>query len=104
MGGWGPDYDDPMSDLDLWTSANGNNHTGYASKEYDALIESTKFESDPAAREQLFVRAELMLAEDMPFIPIYWRHEDYVVSEKVSGGLIRLPFQYYNLIYTTLAN
>lgn len=103
MGGWGPDYDDPMSDLDLWTSANGNNHTGYASEEYDALIESTKAESDPAAREQLFVQAELMLAEDMPFIPIYWRHEDYVVSEKVADGLIRLPFQYYNLIYTTLA-
>ena len=103
MGGWGPDYDDPMSDLDLWTSANGNNHTGYASEEYDALIESTKTESDPAAREQLFVQAEMMLAEDMPFIPIYWRHEDYVVSEKVTGGLIRKPFQYYNLIYTTLA-
>ena len=103
-GGWGPDYDDPMTDLDLWTSANGNNHTGYASEEYDALIESTKSESDPAAREQLFIEAEMMLAEDMPIIPVYWRHEDYVVSEKITGGLLRLPFQYYNLIYTTLAD
>ena len=104
FGGWGPDYDDPMTDLDLWTSANGNNHTGYASEEYDALIESTKSESDPAAREQLFIEAEMMLAEDMPIIPVYWRHEDYVVSEKITGGLLRLPFQYYNLIYTTLAD
>ena len=104
FGGWGPDYDDPMTDLDLWTSANGNNHTGYASEEYDALIESTKSESDPEAREQLFIQAEMMLAEDMPIIPVYWRHEDYVVSEKITGGLLRLPFQYYNLIYTTLAD
>lgn len=104
FGGWGPDYDDPMTDLDLWTSANGNNHTGYASEEYDALIESTKTESDPEAREQLFIEAEMMLAEDMPIIPVYWRHEDYVVSEKITGGLLRLPFQYYNLIYTTLAD
>lgn len=102
MGGWGPDYDDPMSDFDLWTSTNGNNHTGYASEEYDALIESTKSESDPVAREQLFVQAEMMLAEDMPFIPVYWRHEDYVVSEKIADNFVRLPFQYYNLIYTTL--
>lgn len=36
----GPDYNDPMTDLDLMVSTNGNNHTGYASEEYDALIES----------------------------------------------------------------
>ena len=55
------------------------------------------------AREQLFVKAELLLAEDMPIIPIYWRHEDYVVSEKMAEGYARLPFQSYNLIYTKLA-
>ena len=44
MGGWGPDYNDPMTDLELFTTTNGNNHTGYANPEYDALIESTKTE------------------------------------------------------------
>lgn len=38
-----------MTDLDLMVSTNGNNHTGYASEEYDALIESTKTERDAAA-------------------------------------------------------
>lgn len=65
FGGWGPDYNDPMTDLDLMVSTNGNNHTGYASEEYDALIESTKTERDAAAREQIFVQAEMKLAEDM---------------------------------------
>lgn len=102
-GGWGPDYNDPMTDLDLWQTDNGNNHTGYSSAAYDELIEKARVETDMVAREQLFVQAELLLAEDMPIIPIYWRHEDYVVSEKMAEGYARLPFQSYNLIYTKLA-
>ena len=102
-GGWGPDYNDPMTDLELWTTTNSNNHTGYASEVYDGLIEQTKTETDPVAREQIFVKAELQLAEDMPIIPTYWRAEEYLASEKIASGALRLPFQYYNLIYTTLA-
>ena len=104
FGGWGPDYNDPMTDLDLMVSTNGNNHTGYASEEYDALIESTKTERDAAAREQIFVQAEMKLAEEMPVIPVYWRHEDYAVSEKLVEGYARKPFQAYNFIYTKLAD
>lgn len=102
-GGWGPDYNDPMTDLELWTTTNGNNHTGYSSAAYDELIEKAKVELDPVAREQLFVEAEKMIAEELPIIPMYWRHEDYVVSEKMAEGYARLPFQAYNLIYTKLA-
>ena len=102
VGGWGPDYNDPMTDLDLMLSTNGNNHTGYNNPDYDALIESTKTELDPVAREKIFIQCEYKIAEDLPVIPIYWRHEDYVASEKMSGGYLRLPFQAYNLIYTTL--
>ena len=103
-GGWGPDYNDPMTDLELWTTNNSNNHTGYASEAFDALIDSTKTETDPVAREKLFVQAEQLLAEDMPIIPNYWRAEEYLASEKIATGALRLPFQYYNLIYTTLAD
>ena len=103
-GGWGPDYNDPMTDLDLWTTTNGNNHTGYSSKKYDALIELAKVETDMVEREQIFVKCEKLIAEDMPIIPIYWRHEDYVVSEKMAEGYARLPLQSYNLIYTKLAD
>ena len=102
MGGWGPDYNDPMTDLDLWMSENGNNHTGYANPAYDALIESTKSETDAVAREKLFIQAEEMIAEDMFVIPVYWRYEDYVASEKVASGFVRKAFQGYFLAYTTL--
>ena len=102
MGGWGPDYNDPMTDLDLWMSENGNNHTGYANPAYDALIESTKSETDAVAREKLFIQAEEMIAEDMFVIPVYWRYEDYVASEKIASGFVRKAFQGYFLAYTTL--
>ena len=58
VGGWGPDYNDPMTDLDLMLSGNGNNHTGYSNPDYDALIESTKTELDPVAREKIFIQCE----------------------------------------------
>lgn len=104
IGGWGPDYNDPMTDLEIWTSSNGNNHTGYANDEYDALIESTKTETDPAAREKIFVQCEMKIKEDLPIVPIYWRHEDYVASEKMEGGYIKKVFQKDNLIYTKMAD
>jgi oligopeptide transport system substrate-binding protein len=103
MGGWGPDYNDPMTDLELFTTTNGNNHTAYSNAEYDALIEATKTELDPIKREQMFVDAEFILQRDLPIIPVYWRYEDYAASEKLVEGFARKPFQALNLIYTKLA-
>ena len=104
MGGWGPDYNDPMTDLELFTTTNGNNHTGYSNPEYDALIAQCAVETDMTAREQLFVKAEFILLEDQPIIPVYWRYEDYAASEKLISGFARKPFQALNLIYTKLAD
>ncbi len=104
MGGWGPDYNDPLTDLELFTTTNGNNHTGYSNEEYDALIESTKTELDAAKREQLFVDAEFLIQRDLPIIPVYWRYDDYAVSEKMVDGFARKPFQALHLIYTNLAD
>ena len=103
FGGWGPDYNDPKTDLELFYSTNGNNHTGYNNPEYDALIDATDAELDATAREQLFIQAEQMVQRDLPVIPIYWKVDSYVVSEKMASGFSRLPFQAYNLIYTKLA-
>jgi len=103
MTGWGPDYDDPMTDLEIIETGNGNNHSGYSSAEYDGLLAATRVELDMEKREELFIKCEMLIAQDLPIIPVYWRHEDYLVSEKITGGFARMPFQYYNLIYTTLA-
>ena len=102
-GGWGPDYNDPMTDLDLFETGAGNNYTGYSNPEYDALLAAARAELDPTAREQIFVEMEKIVAEDMIVIPEYWAYDDYAVSEKIASGFARLPFQAINFIYTKLA-
>lgn len=59
--------------------------TGYASKEYDELIERIYSEADPAERASLLHDAEKMLLEDMPVCPIVFLQNAYVASGILSG-------------------
>lgn len=76
VSGWGPDFQDPISFLDLFVTDGTNNLMSYSNPEYDALIESSKDELalDPAARYDAFAKAEKILIEDDAAIaPIYQR-------------------------------
>ncbi|GAK39680.1 peptide ABC transporter substrate-binding protein [Paenibacillus urinalis] len=71
--GWSADYNDPMTFMDMWTTGNGNNDSGYANPEYDALIKQAAVEQDTAKRNDLFAQAEKMLVEeDMVIAPLYY--------------------------------
>lgn len=81
--GWGADYDDPMTFVDLFTSYSGNNDTGWSSPEYDELIAKANAEQDPAKRMAYIQQAESILIDEMVILPIYyytavWMHKDYV--------------------------
>ncbi|MGH7975847.1 MAG: peptide ABC transporter substrate-binding protein [Limisphaerales bacterium] len=70
---WIGDYDDANTFLDLFTSDNGNNHTGWKSARYDSLIQQANEETDLKKREKLFQQAETILIHDkMPIIPLYF--------------------------------
>ncbi|MGG1618105.1 peptide ABC transporter substrate-binding protein [Paenibacillus sp. NRS-1782] len=72
-GGWSADYNDPMTFLDMWTTGNTNNNSGYANPAYDALIEAAKTETDPAKRMEDFAKAEkILVQDDMVMLPIYY--------------------------------
>ncbi len=85
MAGWGPDYNDPMTFLDLFVTGSGNNHTQYSNTEYDKLVNDARKEPDPAKRVQIMVEIEKILARDMPVGYIYNRVKDYVLSPKLTG-------------------
>lgn len=89
---WGPDYNDPSTFLDVFSSGSGMNDTGYASEEYDKLLVQAKAETDPAKRSELFVQAEQKLLEDMPIAPITFYNRAYLVSDHLKG-LYRSSFQ-----------
>ncbi|WP_181349141.1 peptide ABC transporter substrate-binding protein [Thalassobacillus sp. CUG 92003] len=74
--GWGPDYIDPNTFLNMWVTDGGNNMTGYANEEYDALIEkaNTELAQKPVERFETFLEAEKMLIEeDAVLAPLYQR-------------------------------
>ncbi len=83
--GWIGDYLDPKTFLELLTSDSGNNQTGYASEEYDALLSQSDHTPDPAERFAILDRAEALIVRDAPIIPIYTYTRVYVISPKVKG-------------------
>lgn len=83
--GWAGDYADPHNFLDLHLSDGGNNHTGWGSKEYDALIEKAAGTTDQETRFKLYDKAEAILLKEMPLIPIYWYNRNYLIDPSVKG-------------------
>ena len=84
--GWIGDYVDPNNFLDLFISSGGNNSTGYADGIYDDLVlkKATKA-SSRELRYQIFHRAETMLMQAMPIIPIYTYTSKHLINPSVKG-------------------
>jgi oligopeptide transport system substrate-binding protein len=89
MAGWGPDYNDPMTFLDMWVTDGGNNHTSYSSATYDDLIKKAKAEPKADVRMKYLVEAEKVLMGDMPIAPIYWRFNPWTAQSNISGIIRR---------------
>ncbi len=87
--GWGADYNDPMTYMDMWITDGGNNHTSYSSAAYDSFIAKAKAEPNPAKRMQMLVDAEKLLMADMPIVPIYFRQNSWTHHTNVSGIIRR---------------
>ena len=94
--GWAPDYNDAMTFLDLFTTTNGNNYGKYSNTEYDKLIADAMVEADPAARQDLLVKAETLVTQtDAAVYPIYFSAVSYAVSDKVQN-MTRTGFQEFD--------
>lgn len=79
-GGWGADYNDPMTFIDLFLTGGGNNNTGYANPEYDALVNKAYSTDDQQVRLEAMSAAEKILINDMPIIPLYYYTNVYMVK------------------------
>jgi len=84
--GWGADYNDAYTFLEMYNSAeNGNNQTGWSNDEYTALLNESITETDPAKRTEKLLAAEAVIMEEMPVAPIYYNTNLNVVSEEVEN-------------------
>jgi oligopeptide transport system substrate-binding protein len=83
--GWIGDYEDPNTFLDLMRPNRGNNKTGWENIEYDSLVEKANTINNQAERYELLYKAEEILIENMPVIPLYTYVRAYQLSPDVKG-------------------
>ena len=83
--GWIGDYRDPYTFIELFTSQCGNNNTGWSNPDYDRLVKSAASEPDAKKRLDLLRRAERILVDDVPAIPLYFYVSSDCWKENVKG-------------------
>lgn len=126
--GWLGDYNDPISFLDMWTTASGNNDVqfgkgdnaatqaysldltdlGYETKvtdgtwaeTYDVLISDIKMCTDNDVRYELMHRAEDMLMDTGCLCPLYYYTDVYMLNPNVKGFFSN-PLGYKYFMYCT---
>ncbi|HBT73273.1 MAG TPA: peptide ABC transporter substrate-binding protein [Lysinibacillus sp.] len=86
-GGWGPDYQDPMTYIELFESTAYYNQSNYKNEKVDALIKQAKTTSDVIERWELMQQAEKLMMEDVAFAPTFQK------------GLSRLTKPYVKNLY-----
>lgn len=86
-GGWGPDYQDPMTYIELFESTAYYNQSNYKNEKVDAFIKQAKTTSDVTERWELMQQAEKLMMEDVVFAPTFQK------------GLSRLTKPYVKNLY-----
>ncbi len=79
----------------------GNNHSGWSGTVYDDLIEEASKAVEQEKRFELFQRAEAILLEEAPILPIYTYTNASLISPDVKGWhpniLDHHPYKYVYL-------
>src|SRR5690625_5733190 len=61
---WGPDYNDPMTFLDMWTTNGTANRMDFSDEKYDELITNAREETDETKRYEKLLEAEDKLMKE----------------------------------------
>ncbi len=83
--GWVPDYPDPISYLELWTTDSSYNHAAYSSETYDKYIELANTTTDTQERMDALFAAEKTFCEDGVVAPLQLRQKEMLKSDKLKG-------------------
>ncbi len=86
--GWYADYDDPASFLEVLSRDNSQNDPGYASSEFNRLIDAARVEANPEKRISVLQNAEEVMLNDYPIIPVYFYTARRLVKPYVGGAEI----------------
>ena len=82
---WVADYLDADSFLNVWRGSDGNNRTGWSSADYESLLFAAARTADPGEHARLLRRAEQLLLDAAPVIPLYFNPHVFLLQPSVHG-------------------
>ena len=98
--GWTGDYYDPMTMLDVMLSYGRVNHSGFSNAQYDSLISEAKTAYYNNLRIEYMKKAEAILMDEMPIIPLYYKSNYLMVNPKLKDFVINSIGRYrFNYCY-----
>ena len=83
--GWIGDYVDPYTFLEMFTTGNGNNDTGWSNARYDELIANAPLAGDTEERFAMLLEAETILMTELPILPIYIYTRPFLIHPDVKN-------------------
>ncbi|UOY93209.1 peptide ABC transporter substrate-binding protein [Ectobacillus sp. JY-23] len=85
--GWGPDYPDPMTFIDMFVTKGAHNQMNYSNSKYDQLVKDgkTTLTTDPKKRLEALAQAEKILFEDAAIAPLFQRGTSSLMRSNVKG-------------------
>ncbi len=82
---WIGDAPDPYQMLEIYMTKDGNNHASYSNAEFDRIMENSRSIKDKAKRFNELVKAEKIVLEQLPAVPIYHYVWYGLISPRVDG-------------------
>ena len=79
------DFFDAGSLLEMWQTGVWENSASFSDAEYDALIRDSLEQMDRAKRIEDMHKAEQILMQDLPVLPLYFYSTPYMQSDRVKG-------------------
>ena len=99
--GWVADYPDPENFLDVnFHSTKSTNHNNYSNPEVDNLLELARVEADVSMRLDLYNKAEKIIVNESPWIPLWFPGDQYVlINQRIKNyKLTPMSVPKYSLI------
>ena len=92
--GWGPDFQDPITFLDLFATDSPQNSMSYSNEQLDALLEQASGELalEPEARWQALAEAERIIVEEDAAIASMYQFGSMALEKPYVHDVIAHPF------------
>lgn len=102
LSGWGGDFNDPITFLQIPLTGTSYNYGGYSNAKYDALIKKAQNEdaNDTKKRWNDLVQAAKIYNSDQGVTPIYQQVTSYLQKSDVKGIIHNTAGTQWNYKYT----